>query len=212
MKQLRYKYLYNLCWRVDVDAEANSNSDYGYACQQARTVAEGIIATVQLMSHSGLPCYSRGSPIANLQKRFHLEMTDAQAASFMHNTIRDAYDKVRSRNFIGHEFLAASCQIWSIEVPCSQGVIPRRFLMKLVLFFEWIAPKNLIFQGGVGGQKEQIPSLQCLAGEIADSPNNPSTFCRTLLCASQISYTERKFPLWPLWSDYWLDCISVTCH
>ena len=47
------------------------------------------------MSESGLPCYGRGHPIANLKKRFHLEMSDAQAAAFMQKTINDAYDKVR---------------------------------------------------------------------------------------------------------------------
>jgi hypothetical protein len=45
---------------------------------QARTVAEPIIATVSLMAESGLPCFSRGAPIANLRNRFHLEMNDAQ--------------------------------------------------------------------------------------------------------------------------------------
>ena len=50
---------------------------------------------MQLMSASGLPCYSRGAPLANLRKRFHLEMSDAQAAAFMRSTIMDAYDKVR---------------------------------------------------------------------------------------------------------------------
>lgn len=45
---------------------------------QARTVAEPIIATVSLMAESGLPCFSRGAPVANLRNRFHLEMNDAQ--------------------------------------------------------------------------------------------------------------------------------------
>jgi hypothetical protein len=45
---------------------------------QARTVAEPIIATVSLMAESGLPCFSRGAPVANLRRRFHLEMSDAQ--------------------------------------------------------------------------------------------------------------------------------------
>lgn len=61
---------------------------------QARGVAEGIIATVALMAESGLPCYGRGRPVENLRKRFHLEMSDSQAAAFMRATIRDAYDKV----------------------------------------------------------------------------------------------------------------------
>ncbi|BDA51126.1 phosphatidylinositol 4-kinase alpha [Coccomyxa sp. Obi] len=59
----------------------------------ARGVAEGIIATVALMAQSGLPCYGRGRPVENLRKRFHLEMSDSQAAAFMRATIRDAYDK-----------------------------------------------------------------------------------------------------------------------
>ena len=63
---------------------------------QARGCAEGIIAAVSLMSKSGLPCYGRGHPLENLQKRFHLEMSDAQAAAFMRATVHDAYDKVPS--------------------------------------------------------------------------------------------------------------------
>ena len=61
---------------------------------QARASAEGIIAAVSLMSKSGLPCYGRGHPLDNLKQRFHLEMSDAQAAAFMRKTIHDAYDKV----------------------------------------------------------------------------------------------------------------------
>eukprot|EP00983_Pelagomonas_calceolata_P061058 1146653-Pelagomonas_calceolata.AAC.1 len=45
---------------------------------QARTVAEPIIATVALMAQSGLPCYSRGAPVDNLRRRFHLEMSEKQ--------------------------------------------------------------------------------------------------------------------------------------
>jgi phosphatidylinositol 4-kinase len=48
---------------------------------QARTVAEPIIATVSLMAESGLPCFSRGAPVANLRNRFHLEMNDAQVCA-----------------------------------------------------------------------------------------------------------------------------------
>lgn len=63
-------------------------------CLQARSVAEGILATVALMQDSGLPCFGRGQPLPNLRKRFHLEMTEAKAAAFMRSTILDAYDKV----------------------------------------------------------------------------------------------------------------------
>lgn len=63
---------------------------------QARSVAEGILATVALMQDSGLPCFGRGQPLPNLRKRFHLDMTEAKAAAFMRSTILDAYDKVIS--------------------------------------------------------------------------------------------------------------------
>ena len=63
--------------------------------RQARGVAGGVIATVALMAESGLPCYGRGAPVENLRKRFRLDLTDAQAADFMRQTIADAYDKVR---------------------------------------------------------------------------------------------------------------------
>ncbi|KAA6416579.1 MAG: phosphatidylinositol 4-kinase alpha-like, partial [Trebouxia sp. A1-2] len=59
----------------------------------ARSVAEGIVATVALMQESRLPCFGRGAPIPNLRKRFHLDMTEAKAAAFMRSTILDAYDK-----------------------------------------------------------------------------------------------------------------------
>ena len=49
---------------------------------------------MSLMSKSGLPCYGRGHPLENLKKRFHLEMSDSQAAAFMRSTVQDAYDKV----------------------------------------------------------------------------------------------------------------------
>ena len=59
-------------------------------------MAGGIIATVALMAESGLPCYGRGAPVANLRARFRLDLSDAQAAQFMRATIDDAYDKVPS--------------------------------------------------------------------------------------------------------------------
>jgi len=45
------------------------------------------------MADSGLPCFGRGHPVANLRARFHPEMSDAQAAAFMRGVVRDAYDK-----------------------------------------------------------------------------------------------------------------------
>ncbi len=46
-----------------------------------------------LMSESGLPCFGRGAPIANLRRRFHLELSDAAAAAWMRASVSDAYDK-----------------------------------------------------------------------------------------------------------------------
>ena len=59
----------------------------------ARTVADSIVATVEMMMPSKLPCFSRGAPIESLRDRFHLEMNDHQAAEFMKSLINDAYDK-----------------------------------------------------------------------------------------------------------------------
>lgn len=59
----------------------------------SRTVADRIISTVKMMVPSKLPCFSRGAPIDSLQERFHLELSDAEAANFMRHLIQDAYDK-----------------------------------------------------------------------------------------------------------------------
>ncbi|XP_023769663.1 phosphatidylinositol 4-kinase alpha 1 [Lactuca sativa] len=59
----------------------------------ARRYMEGIISTVLMMKESGLPCFSRGDPIGNLRKRFHPEMSEREAASFMMRVCVDAYDK-----------------------------------------------------------------------------------------------------------------------
>lgn len=53
------------------------------------------MAAVALMQDSGLPCFSRGpaAAVANMRRRFHLEMSERQAAQFMLDTINDAYQK-----------------------------------------------------------------------------------------------------------------------
>lgn len=56
-------------------------------------MAEPIISSVALMAESGLPCFGRGAPVANLRRRFHLDMSDSQAAAWMRATVNDAYDK-----------------------------------------------------------------------------------------------------------------------
>ena len=55
-------------------------------------MADGIIAAVELMSQSGLPCFSRGAPVANLRTRFHLEMSEPEAAAFMEKVVAGAYN------------------------------------------------------------------------------------------------------------------------
>jgi phosphatidylinositol 4-kinase len=45
------------------------------------------------MADSGLPCFGRGQPIANLRKRFQLELSERQAAEFMRGLLNDAYQK-----------------------------------------------------------------------------------------------------------------------
>eukprot|EP00208_Stichococcus_sp_RCC1054_P001997 CAMPEP_0206143372 /NCGR_PEP_ID=MMETSP1473-20131121/20292_1 /ASSEMBLY_ACC=CAM_ASM_001109 /TAXON_ID=1461547 /ORGANISM="Stichococcus sp, Strain RCC1054" /LENGTH=1452 /DNA_ID=CAMNT_0053538737 /DNA_START=218 /DNA_END=4576 /DNA_ORIENTATION=- len=59
----------------------------------ARGVAEGIMATVELMAASGLPCFGRGRPVENLRRRFRLDLRDAEAAAFMQGCVRAAYDR-----------------------------------------------------------------------------------------------------------------------
>lgn len=59
----------------------------------SRTVAESIIATVEMMLPSKLPCFSRGDPVQALKDRFHLDMSEQEAAKFMESLIHDAYDK-----------------------------------------------------------------------------------------------------------------------
>lgn len=59
----------------------------------ARTVAEPITATVALMAQSGLPCFGRGAPVANLRNRFRLDLSDQQAAQFMRQQIQESYDR-----------------------------------------------------------------------------------------------------------------------
>ncbi|CAI5489475.1 unnamed protein product [Closterium sp. Naga37s-1] len=49
----------------------------------ARRHQDAILNTVQLMLDSGLPCFSRGDAVGNLRKRFHPEMGEREAASFM---------------------------------------------------------------------------------------------------------------------------------
>lgn len=89
---------------------------------QARSVAEGILATVALMQDSRLPCFGRGAPIPNLRKRFHLDMTEAKAAAFIRSTILDAYDKVMSFAavfFNGSDLPTSECACSPVEVTCS---------------------------------------------------------------------------------------------
>lgn len=64
---------------------------------QARSVAEGIVATVELMAQSGLPCFGRGAPVANLRARLHLEMSQRQAATHMRQVAYRPIDRPSDR-------------------------------------------------------------------------------------------------------------------
>ena len=59
----------------------------------ARGAAEPIIASVSLMSESGLPYFGYGAPLESLRSRFMLSMTDEQAAAAFRERVEDAYDK-----------------------------------------------------------------------------------------------------------------------
>ncbi len=52
------------------------------------------MASVTMMADSGLPCFGYKEPLKSLEARFHMEMTDVEAARFMRETVDDAYDKV----------------------------------------------------------------------------------------------------------------------
>lgn len=52
------------------------------------------MASVTMMADSGLPCFGYKEPLRALEARFHMEMTDVEAAKFMRETVDDAYDKV----------------------------------------------------------------------------------------------------------------------
>ena len=74
----------------------------------ARGAAAPIIAAIALMADSGLPCYGYGDPVARLADRFHLELTDAQAAAFFRGATLDAYDKWTTGLYDGIQWLQQS--------------------------------------------------------------------------------------------------------
>lgn len=59
----------------------------------ARSVARPIINCVALMKDSGLPCFDIGNAVGNLTARFHLDMTERQAAAHMKQVVHHAYCK-----------------------------------------------------------------------------------------------------------------------
>jgi phosphatidylinositol 4-kinase len=74
----------------------------------ARGAAAPIIAAIALMAESGLPCYGYGAPVARLRERFHLDLTDAQAAAFFRGATLDAYDKWTTGLYDGIQWLQQS--------------------------------------------------------------------------------------------------------
>ena len=51
------------------------------------------MANVKKKKRASTPCFSRGDPIGNLCKRFHLEMSEREAANFMIRVCTDAYNQ-----------------------------------------------------------------------------------------------------------------------
>jgi len=74
----------------------------------ARGAAEPIIASVSLMSESGLPYFGYGAPLESLRSRFMLSMTDAQAAAAFRERVEDAYDKWTTGFYDFVQFLQSS--------------------------------------------------------------------------------------------------------
>ena len=58
----------------------------------ARTVAKDVLAVATLMADSGLPCFGRGKALENLEARFLLEKSPAEAAAFMRGAVDAAYN------------------------------------------------------------------------------------------------------------------------
>ncbi|PHJ17765.1 phosphatidylinositol 3-and 4-kinase domain-containing, partial [Cystoisospora suis] len=63
-----------------------------------REQADLIIALVQTMLHSGLPCFKRQS-LDNLKWRFQLQATPQQAAAFMAARVMDAYENFTTKAY-----------------------------------------------------------------------------------------------------------------
>lgn len=59
----------------------------------AREHMEEIMQLFELQAESGLPCFERGKPIANVRERFMPELTDEEAAMRIRKQVRDAYGK-----------------------------------------------------------------------------------------------------------------------
>lgn len=66
---------------------------------------EAILSLVHIMLDSGLPCFSRGDALGNLQRRFHPEMSDEEAAKFMVLTCSEAYNKWTTAGYDLVQFL-----------------------------------------------------------------------------------------------------------
>jgi hypothetical protein len=94
-----FKLSYEMAELLDPGNTKSSESfaDFEELCIKgylaARGAVDSIIAIVEMMIPSQLPCFSRGEPVEELKQRFQLGLNDQQAASFMRRLVRDAYDK-----------------------------------------------------------------------------------------------------------------------
>lgn len=74
----------------------------------ARSVAEAVVSVVAMMLPSQLPCFGYGKPIDSLRARFKLELSDAQAAAYMHSLVLGAYNNWHTSGYDYIQFLQNS--------------------------------------------------------------------------------------------------------
>jgi phosphatidylinositol 4-kinase A len=93
-----FKFSHEMVQLIDPGAQQQS-TQYTYfkeLCVRgylaARTVAQDVLAAAALMARCGLPCYGRGKPLENLEARFMLDKSPAEAAAFMRAAVDGAHN------------------------------------------------------------------------------------------------------------------------
>ena len=92
---------------MDSDADGVASEAFNYykvLCIQGylacRKHAERILLLVEMMAHSGCPCFKAGPKVVqNLRKRFNLGRTEDQVAEIMLAMISDSMDAWSTRQY-----------------------------------------------------------------------------------------------------------------